>query len=203
MDLSEKVRLLEKLEDYSSQNELKFRLSTNYILNGYRWEHLSDLGTLLLILAGEKSATVINTVIPPWKDAIARVLNLIGLPHYQREREPETRPGQQVIYAAKDRSWLQRIMKAERIRDHRELGRCFGYPETAIEAYLGERQRLENSRGIPIRLLTAERPVNLVSSFVCSVDFWQEEEKVLERWDVTLARLSPKLYQGIQTKLSS
>ncbi len=144
------------------------------------------------MLAGEKPATTIDTIIPLWRDKVLSLLNLIALPYRQEEREPETRPGQYAIYPAKDKNWLERIIKAERSKDHIELGRCFGFPETAIQAYLGERQRLESvvAEGLPIRAVT---------SFVCSADFWRKEAEVLERWDDTLATLSPKLHCAVQT----
>ncbi len=196
MGLFEKVKLLEGLESYSSANELQFRLSTDYMLNGYHLEHLQNLCELVLVLAGEKPATIIDTVIPLWKEKVLRLLDSIALPYHQGEREPETRPGQFVIYTAKDTKWLGRIMAASTNGDRGELGRCFGFPETAIQAYLGERQRLE-------RVVAEGLTIRAVTSFVCSADFWWKEAEVLERWNDTLATLSPKLYQAAETYRNS
>lgn len=94
------------------------------------------------------------------------------------------------IYVGKDQNWLKRIKEAA---TDEELGACYGFPETAIEAYGGKRKRLPYDAKLPDELKTETR----FADFVMSEDNWREEVKTGKQWGKTIRELNPRLYDRI------
>lgn len=87
---------------------------------------------------------------------------------------------------------LERLLHAYKTGDEYEFGRMYGFPETAIQAYHGERPVL-------MTFLDSNNPEDFFTSFIFSADFFKEEYiSTSLRWYNTVKRLSPKLMKEIE-----
>lgn len=92
------------------------------------------------------------------------------------------------IYIAKDESWLERIIAADNEKDGYELGRCFGFPETAIQAFHGDRSPFMGH-------FHDGNPLGYFTQFVFSEEYFEEELETSKKWHDTVKNLSSKLYE--------
>ncbi len=94
------------------------------------------------------------------------------------------------IFIGKDHHTLDKLLRALNDFDEREMGRCFGFPETAIQAYLGERQPFMGT--LPLH----NHPIDMFTGFVFSRDHWKEEFRGTSvRWHDTVKKMSRALYR--------
>jgi len=94
------------------------------------------------------------------------------------------------MIAGKDSRTVDAAMQAYEEGNERAMGRYLGFPETAIQAYLGERQPF---MGV---IAPANHPIDMFTGFVFSRDHWKEEFcDTSVRWHDTVKRLSPALYR--------
>lgn len=80
-------------------------------------------------------------------------------------------------------------------RNRKELGIYMGYPETAVEAFIGLREKMEDEEDEKI-----SKKYNIpgqIMSFVFSKDNWQEEIKTLEKWVEALKLRAPEFYKKV------
>ncbi len=99
------------------------------------------------------------------------------------------------VYVAQNLDLLTRLENAYYNRDETELGRLFGFPETAIQAYLGERNPFMGD-------LDNNDVKGYFTQFIFSQDFFKEEYNSTSlRWYNTLKKLSPKMYEEINYML--
>ena len=70
-----------------------------------------------------------------------------------------------------------------------ERGRAYGFPRTAIEAYLGIRPRYDNHYPADIA-----PELIAIAQYIKSAEFWREELKVAEQWLKQLRTNSFRLY---------
>lgn len=96
-----------------------------------------------------------------------------------------------MAYVARSEDDLERLLEAMENDDERELGRCFGYPETAIQAYLGELPPFEGDKN-------SYGALRFFMMFEMSDEFLDDEiSSASRRWHDTVRRLSPRLYAEI------
>lgn len=90
------------------------------------------------------------------------------------------------IYVGKDEFWLEKMIQADKNKNDELLGRCYGYPDTAIEAFVGRRQRYEKRiGGISIAF----------TGFIFSQDNYEQGlQECSIRWQLTVQQLSPQLH---------
>jgi hypothetical protein len=100
--------------------------------------------------------------------------------------------GRTTFYVANDQGWLERIAKADKQRDHRALGECFGFPETAIDAWMNgelldmqEGHRLAWQQGIGVAAFLMWR---------LSRDHASEELETAARWSQAVQTASPQIF---------
>ena len=93
------------------------------------------------------------------------------------------------IYVARKPEVLEELLNAVDTHDEYSLGRLYGYPETAIQAYLGYRDRFMGNM--------FQHPCGYFAQFVFSRDFFEEEYEIPLKWAHTVKRLSPKMYEEI------
>ncbi|MBN2095376.1 MAG: hypothetical protein JW727_04975 [Candidatus Aenigmarchaeota archaeon] len=99
------------------------------------------------------------------------------------------------IALARDESTLSRFAKAKENGDERELERLYGFPESAISAYLGE---VPACRYEEILDYIGPSPLAFFTNYVFSREKYEEEiENTSKRWHEAVKRLSPKLYEMI------
>ena len=95
------------------------------------------------------------------------------------------------VYVGMNEEWKERIVSAECVYDEAELGRCYGFPETAIQDYLGIRPPFLGN-------FHDSRPLGYFTWFIQSAEFKDEEiELSAIRWHDIVKRLSPKLYRQL------
>jgi hypothetical protein len=177
---------------------------------------LLDRIEILLVKAQAKPASDIEFYSKDWGQferskkldkkkirAVIDGLNKLGLPCYPkkyknqneimkrdkgRETGPYERERMDIVYG-KDQKSLDALMIAE---DGKNMGEAYGFPRTAIEAYLGEREVIKRE-DLP-RWIRRLEFFPFVTFSVLSVNNWMEELKIAERWALTVKRNSPKLY---------
>ncbi|MCX6756626.1 MAG: hypothetical protein NTW35_00525 [Candidatus Nomurabacteria bacterium] len=77
--------------------------------------------------------------------------------------------------------------------NRRELGVYMGYPETAINAFVGLKEKHQDSR----KVFQDKGISDSVASFILSKDNWQEEIKTAEKWVEGLTLKAPELYKKV------
>lgn len=97
----------------------------------------------------------------------------------------------QAVYYAKDEMLLERLVRADPSRDHTKYGRLMGYPETAIQAFNGELERLAcfPDETIPPSL-----------RIVLSKQHYKEELELLKHWNDSIRKTAPFLYKEMTAR---
>ncbi len=84
-----------------------------------------------------------------------------------------------IISIAQTRDLAERLMYTE---DEEEIGKLYGYPKTAIDAYLGQTEELEK----------------WFTQFIFSADYFKDELKSTSmRWENALKKVSPDTYKEV------
>lgn len=95
------------------------------------------------------------------------------------------------IFIGRDNCWLERIICSYNHNDNYERGICNGFPETAVQAYVGERSLFEGS-------FHDGAPLGFFSFFRHSAEYYEEEQaSTVRNWHDTVKKLSPKIYAEI------
>jgi hypothetical protein len=149
---------------------------------------------LLLILAGEKPATTFDSTskMHYGGDTPEQRLARLNQVHHWAEQsgvptEVVTEGDSHTVFVARDAVWLEKMKEADRTRDDRLLGECFGMPDTAIDAYIA-------GTGVPATKIAQSADVRGFGFFMMSPDHWPEESNIVERRAQAVKRLSPDLY---------
>jgi len=103
---------------------------------------------------------------------------------YYKERTP--------LIISRSEEIVNRFEKAIRLDDQREIGRCFGYPETAIQAYLGERDAFIGD------FYEHNCVEEFFTGFIFSKEYYLDEIKTSKRWHDLVKKLSKKIYKEIE-----
>jgi hypothetical protein len=170
-----------------------------------------DKANLTLVYAGVKPATILKRAggrydaaanidrLELWRPyRLAVGLAQIGLPFHIAEPQLKrygrdmTQPLAETltIYVAKDREWLDRLMMAS---TNEEYGICYGYPQTAIDAYNGELEKLPRDYPIPDEYLEAFT----FSQFEKSMANWQSEIEIGRQYAEVLKELNRPMYRRL------
>jgi len=89
-------------------------------------------------------------------------------------------------YVGRDAESLALLKNA---KDDSGRGRAYGYPDTAIDAFLGNRPRSNHPS-----------PFKILSGFVFSEDHYEEELETSRRWHDALKKASLRLYGELYQK---
>lgn len=159
---------------------------------------------ILLVLLGEKPATEIilrvcaeypykNTVKPKklYLPEIRELLGRMGLSYSVRIIYSS---GHVFLYIAKDQETVNGTSQSVFAphRDDEKFGRYMGFPETAIEAFLKKRPRLDEGRQSKI----TKSKLLFFSGFVFSEEFYLKELKEVSiRWYLAVKKHSPELFR--------
>jgi len=156
---------------------------------------------LLLVFLGEKPATEIilracveypykNTIKPKERliPEIKELLNALGLSYSVRIIYSS---GHVFLYISRDQETINGISKSLYPRDDEKFGRYMGFPETAIEAFLKKRPRLNEERNRKI----LESKLLFFVSFIFSEEFHLKELKEFSvRRYLAVRKHSPRLF---------
>jgi len=177
----------------------------------------------LLTKSGLKPASEILLVIKTWHDEgltehmseeeIQESLSIIqesGLPYHLKDREIIEEPymkkkepdverfyerEQMKIIIGRSKEDLDFLERARESKSDEMLGKAYGFPPTAIEAFVGKRKRL-NRRSLPLEIRHSDGII--FSSPTLSQDNWQEEIKYGQRCGEFIKRITPKLYEEMK-----
>lgn len=89
------------------------------------------------------------------------------------------------IYVAKSAEILKKLLETEATDDY-NLGLLYGYPESAVKAFVSKDFLAEED----------EPPMDeSLFPFRLSKENWQEELKVMEKWNNAVKEYTPKIYE--------
>jgi len=181
---------------------------------------VDDKINLLLTMGGLKPASKILLVIKTLDDEgltehmsegdVQEALNIIqesGLSYRFEKRENIKEP-----YRTKKEPNIQRFYKREQTgillgrtseeleflenalksKSDEMLGKAFGFPSTAVDAFVGKRKAL-NRQSLPLDIKSSDGI--LFSSPTLSQDNWREEIKCGQRYGEFIKKISPNLYE--------
>lgn len=97
------------------------------------------------------------------------------------------------ILIGRSHAELDDLVKAWENNNDELIGLAYGYPQTAVEAYIGKRKRLsvEEEEALPGETRDTLRFLNAVPS----EDNWQEEVKIGQRNADFIKKISPAIYE--------
>ncbi len=182
-----------------------------------------DKMNILLTKSGFKPASEINLIIKTKcegetnehmnEEEIREVLNFIkklGLlfklgkreirkETYQKEEEPGIEKfylrEQMEILIGRSKEDLDLLVQALQTKSDELLGKAFGFPQTAIEAFVGKRKKLDIST-LPKEVRKSD--AMLFSSPTLSEDNWQEEVEQGQRKADFIKKISPIIYEELK-----
>lgn len=92
----------------------------------------------------------------------------------------------------KDEESVDSLARALNSGDDELKGKAYGFPQTAVDAWLGRRAELDRAQVAPE---ISESPAYLFTPGKLSADNWQEEIKEGQRRADFIERVSPRLYK--------
>jgi hypothetical protein len=128
----------------------------------------------------------ITEIRTPYKDEGYAVREYEGAPEIPMNRE---RAG---IYIGNSKEALENFHQAVMSIDDRALGRFFGIPETAIDAFVGDENERLYRQDLPDEIKQSD--IYPFIHFVLSKDHWQEELEVIKGDAESVRRNSPKIF---------
>lgn len=153
----------------------------------------------ILVLLGLKPATDFSLFVNDENpDSIKRKLKGAGLFFDEIEKPPfEDKKITAKLALAKEQhiaslvAFLFRDVK----RNHKELGIYMGYPITAVEAFIGLREKIEDEKFE--KIFKDHNIPQQIMGFLLSKDNWQEEIKTAEKWCEALKLRAPEFYKKV------
>lgn len=93
----------------------------------------------------------------------------------------------------KNENFRDKLFNAILNNDDEKQGHCYGFPETAIQAYLNRIERLDKEKESFNNQILGE-----FALFIMSKVFFHQELETSQRWHDTVRKLSPNLYAEIE-----
>jgi hypothetical protein len=95
-----------------------------------------------------------------------------------------------MLYVARDQQWLEKLKTAERTDDDQALGEIYGFPPTAVAAFV------DGTRIPPVEV-TPTPELAAFAAYMVSPDHAAEDVQTAQRWAGQVRELSPRLYAGM------
>lgn len=118
---------------------------------------------------------------------------------YWTKKEPDIqrfyKREQMKIFVGRSPKELEFLERALESKSDEMLGKAFGFPPTAVEAFVGKRKAL-NRQSLPLDIQRSDGI--LFSSPKLSQDNWQEEIKQGQRYGEFIKKISSKLYEEMR-----
>jgi len=156
------------------------------------------------------------------KERLEQLLRTLGLEFKIVEKRIVDENGFEEItfefLISRDKKKIEELEKAINEKDERKMGELYGYPKTAVDAYVKSMRILRESRKDEGDILLEsifdrkkwfdslseeerskliEEGVLSFSTFTFSKKHWREELEVVRRWQSIIRKKAPKLYQEI------
>lgn len=132
----------------------------------------------------------LGPVTPLWEPQVLQSgdMDAFNIPHRQR------------FFVALSQYDAKRLKRADEEADGKVLGELFGFPKTAISAYISSNN--PNSDLLRIRDLGVDPKAECAPfcQFALSSDHWREELGVAQRWGEIIKEYAPTLYREIQQR---
>lgn len=208
----------EKIRGREFMSELLERIEKSKI-------EIDDKINLILTKSGLKPASEILLVIKTWYDEVltehmseedvreaVNIIRALGLPYrlgerkvieefYSTEDEPDRKKffwrDQMNILVGRTPEDLEFLERALQSHSDEMLGKAFGFPPTAVEAFVGKREALDR-KSLPLDVQRSDRI--LFSSPTLSRDNWQQETAQGKLYGEFIKKTSPKLYEEMRSK---
>jgi hypothetical protein len=160
---------------------------------------LGPKSMMVLIVLGLKPATTLDLF--TWNEdveSVKRKITEAGL-FYDDIRKPPFRNKERTANLAVACSQEIATSTAVSFKDPKnhsqELGTYMGYPQTAIDAFMGKTELLEDSESEEV--LKDKEWTKGTIAFAMSKDNYTEEIKLMEKWWEAIKEKTPDLYQQI------
>ncbi len=101
------------------------------------------------------------------------------------------------VFYGSNKAFVDRLAQAKKDLNDKEMGISFGYPETAIEAYVGEKEGMTRQE-LPDKIKKTDF-FPFIQFGVLSKDNWREEIKTAEKWANAVKANSPKIFNEYST----
>lgn len=157
-------------------------------------------GEAILVLLGEKPG--LEMYIPNEDNAPKAIEDLrsIGLFAELSEKSREDdNPNSAEILVASSQEVLNELKQTHAHEHHKRYGQLMGYPDTAVDAFVGENGQERLSREEQRKLLDI-LPDILGGNFIFSKDHKDEEFAVVKRRIKLLAQKAPELFYDLYKK---
>lgn len=97
------------------------------------------------------------------------------------------------ISIAKNKTARDEYVEALRSQDHFKMGESFGFPKTAISAFLDESKAIRREN-LPEQIKNDD-VYYFITFRVLSKDHWQDEVNLVRKWQKAVKKNSPKIYE--------
>jgi hypothetical protein len=176
------------------------KLATEIIL-GKLWEEGDDPLTFTeeeIILAKRKIEEIGLSVLElPKEDGVIEGV-IEGREKGETEFSVKYRYKQRWLYVAQDEEIAKKLRKAYEEKDDKTLGELFGYPESAVRAYLetGEKSfTLINVEELPEEVKSQDFMAFAHFGFKLSRENWREEIKTAKKWADVVRETDSEVYK--------
>lgn len=153
---------------------------------------------LILVLLGEKPATDLEHFSDD-PEEVADMLESYGLSVVQKGVK-NSENSRSIFSVSNKESLAKKLANTDPEEDHEMYGKLMGYPDSAISAFEDENG---NKAGNELRLEREEYPEELdklvFNSFILSKKNWEQEVKILQRWQNVLEKAAPDMVEKFQS----
>lgn len=171
---------------------------------------LKPASEILLVIKSEYEKEITEHMQEKDVQEVIKIIKKSGLPFqlgkretikesYQTEEEPKIEKffqrEQMKILIGRSKEDLDFLVQALETKSDELLGRAFGFPETAIEAFVGKKEKLDISK---LSKEIRESDAVLFSSPTLSENNWQEEIKQGQSYADFIKKISPTIYEEMK-----
>ncbi len=184
------------MEKFPSRSTESLETKKKEALESIVHTDLIDMYKVLALLTYSGNKPVSNfIVLSDDREKFLGALNTLGLPYIET---PFDKGGVAVeITIGKDLSDIERLVEIHRRRatgkDDAEVGRLYGFPDTAIEGFINNEQLAE----LPEEIADTDlgRFYTRTIAMRLSKEHWQDELKVVESWMESVRTLTPEYFE--------
>lgn len=203
----EKTKIAPEFLKSVEESKLVIDDKVNLLLTKVGFKPASEI---LLVIKSEYEKEITEHMQEKDVQEVIEIIKKSGLPFqlgkretikesYQTEEEPKIEKffqrEQMKILIGRSKEDLDFLVQALETKSDELLGRAFGFPETAIEAFVGKKEKLDISK---LSKEIRESDAVLFSSPTLSENNWQEEIKQGQSYADFIKKISPTIYEEMK-----